>query len=740
MINTVQKTSTMQRLIRFFAAFVPAVALLMIGASDQLVAQQVPQYLSYQGVLTDENRLAVPDGSYTITFRLYTGESGGSPIWQETQTVGTQDGVFDAYLGLLNPLSLPFDQQYWVAAELSGQPEMTPRTRLVPAPYAMTSSRALIADDLEGGFVRNLNGAQGDVTLVGGTGTTVTQDGSQITISATAAEKPLSFGSFWQGDESNRPSELSIGTPGQVLNVNAAGTQAEWTSDLTVNTIGTRRIDVDSLYVHQYANFGGTVDFYDTVNFYGPVNFLFPTTNSLAHKALVVGNDANKMSELPTTNQPGALLMQGADGTPGWGRDLDVRNVNINGQNTTINSTTITVGPANSTTTFEGDVIFNKTPKIALQHNHMLVGGSNGFQTPMAPGPNGSILTIAPNGAPTWTMNPGGLLPAGTLPGTTLRWDGTKWVENNRLRSDEFGNATVSGTLTVSGTEVYLPNGSVQNHELATPYVNVTYGAGVSGSSTVTLGGTLNIQNTGVVAVTGTPNQVSATTNGGTVTLSTPQNIDMDATPTFDGITLDNLTGGSSANQVLVSNGGQVETRSAASLFSEVSLSQNAIWVGNAQGEPAELGAGSEGQVLRISSGAPSWQSSMELPAGTTTNSTLVWNGSAWVENTNVTMDPANGNTVVQGDVTVNGSLKGAGANRYAGTLSIPVNSYQVSVPYSGIQAGASINVSVSDSDANIGIVPARVVSVTPGVGFTVQLAINYDSSTGVLNYVVVNP
>ena len=131
----------MQRLIRFFAAFVPAVALLMIGASDQLAAQQVPQYLSYQGVLTDENRLAVPNGSYTITFRLYTSESGGAPIWEETQAVVTQDGVFDAYLGLSNPMNLPFDQQYWVAAELSGQPEMSPRTRLVPAPYAMTSSR-----------------------------------------------------------------------------------------------------------------------------------------------------------------------------------------------------------------------------------------------------------------------------------------------------------------------------------------------------------------------------------------------------------------------------------------------------------------------------------------------------------------------------------------------------------------------------------------------------------------------
>ena len=378
MIYTVQTTVTMQRLIRFLSTTALAAVALLMGTTDA-VAQQIPQYLSYQGVLTNESREAVQDGSYSMTFRLYAEENGGTAVWQETQTVLTQDGVFDAYLGLVTPLSIPFDAQYWISAQVAGQPEMAPRTRLVPAPYSLISSRAILADDVEGGVVKSLNGQQGDVTIVGGVGTTVTNTGSEITISATGQDLSLTEGAIFAGDAANNPAELLIGEPGQVLHVNEAGNQPEWTGDLNLNTISVRRVDADSLFVNKYANFGGTTDFHDTVNFFGPVNFLFPTTNDLSYQSLVVGNENDKMSELASTGVEGAILMQDADGNPGWSSDLNVRNVTINGTQTTINSTNITVGPANSTTTFEGDVIFNKTPKIALAHNNIWVGDATGF-------------------------------------------------------------------------------------------------------------------------------------------------------------------------------------------------------------------------------------------------------------------------------------------------------------------------------------------------------------------------
>lgn len=741
MIYTVQPTATtMQRSIRFLSAAV-LVAVLLIGASDPLVAQQIPQYLSYQGVLTNQSREAVPDGSYSMTFRIYSQETGGTPIWQEGQTVLTQDGVFDAYLGLQTPMALAFDAQYWVSSQVSGQPEMAPRTRLVAAPYAMTSSRALLADNVAGGFVKSLNGQQGDITLVGGAGTTVTNNGSEIMITAAGSNLSVTEGAIITGDEGTNPVEVQIGQPGQVLNVNQNGDRPEWTSDLTVSTINVRRIDVDSLYVNKYANFGGKTDFHDTVNFYGPVNFLFPTANDLSYQSLVVGNQNNKMSELNSTGVKGAILMQDASGNPIWSTDLDVRNVNINGTQTTINSTTITVGPSNSTTTFEGDVIFNKTPKIALAQNHLWAGDATGFQRPLAPGTTGNILMIDGNGAPRWNLNPGGLLPAGSRNGATLRWDGTKWVENTKLTADEFGNTQVGGSLSVTGPDVYLPNGSVNNNELANSSINISYGPGLSGGNSVQLGSTLTIENTGVVNVTGTPNQITANKAGTTVTLSTPQNIHTDAVPTFDGIILDNLTNGSTAGDVLVSNNGTIETRTAASLFNDVTLNQNSLFVGDATNKPSQLAAGTVGQALRISgSGAPAWENVNELPNGAVTNSTLVWDGTQWIENTNVTMNPTNGNTTIGGDLTVNKSFNGAGANKFAGAVTIPLNSSSITVPYTGILSGASVNVSISDDNGVVGIVPTRVTAVTPGVGFTVQLAINYDSPTGVLHYIVVNP
>ena len=96
-------------------------------------------------------------------------------------------------------------------------------------------------------------------------------------------------------------------------------------------------------------------------------------------------------------------------------------------------------------------------------------------------------------------------------------------------------------------------------------------------------------------------------------------------------------------------------------------------------------------------------------------------------------------------DPTVNslrieGSLSGSGPGRYSGSIPIPLGVWQMNIPYAGIQAGASVNVTVADSDPTIGIVPARVVSITPGVGFAVELSVIYDSPTGALQYIVVNP
>src|SRR5512138_2208797 len=56
-------------------------------------AVTIPQMLSYQGRLTDTLGQPVPNGDYSVAFRLYTAPSGGSPFWSETQDVTTRDGL-----------------------------------------------------------------------------------------------------------------------------------------------------------------------------------------------------------------------------------------------------------------------------------------------------------------------------------------------------------------------------------------------------------------------------------------------------------------------------------------------------------------------------------------------------------------------------------------------------------------------------------------------------------------------
>ncbi len=78
--------------------------------SVQNIWAQVPQTMSYQGVLMQTKGALVSDGQYTLTFKLYDAAEGGKVVWTETQTVPVEDGLFNAALGSMNSLDIPFDQ------------------------------------------------------------------------------------------------------------------------------------------------------------------------------------------------------------------------------------------------------------------------------------------------------------------------------------------------------------------------------------------------------------------------------------------------------------------------------------------------------------------------------------------------------------------------------------------------------------------------------------------------------
>ncbi len=95
--------------------------------------------LSMQGTIRNSTGSAVPDGTYSLTFKLYTVESGGTAVWSETQNdIRVAGGVYSALLGAATPLNAAFNVPYYVGVAVDGGAELIPRFRLTSAPYALS--------------------------------------------------------------------------------------------------------------------------------------------------------------------------------------------------------------------------------------------------------------------------------------------------------------------------------------------------------------------------------------------------------------------------------------------------------------------------------------------------------------------------------------------------------------------------------------------------------------------------
>lgn len=108
----------------------------LLAASIEMNAQAT---LSLQGTIRNSTGAAVSDGAYSMTFKLYTAESGGAPVWTETQdNIRVAGGVYSALLGASNPLNAAFNVPYYVGISVDGGTELLPRFRLTSAPYALS--------------------------------------------------------------------------------------------------------------------------------------------------------------------------------------------------------------------------------------------------------------------------------------------------------------------------------------------------------------------------------------------------------------------------------------------------------------------------------------------------------------------------------------------------------------------------------------------------------------------------
>ncbi len=121
-------------------------AVALVAFAFEAGTAQVPETLSYQGTLTDGAGSPVPDDDYSITFRIYDTDAGGTALWTETQTVTVTEGIFNAILGSSVPVNLTFDVPYWLGLTVGADPELAPRVELTSTPYAFRAKYAAGAD------------------------------------------------------------------------------------------------------------------------------------------------------------------------------------------------------------------------------------------------------------------------------------------------------------------------------------------------------------------------------------------------------------------------------------------------------------------------------------------------------------------------------------------------------------------------------------------------------------------
>jgi len=119
------------------------------GSARALPPAPAGATVPYSGRLTDDAGLPVADGAYGFAFALYAAESGGEPVWMETQEgVTVQGGAFTVLLGSVSPLPAAAQSgTNWLAVGVRGPGEtdftaLNPRQAWSASPASPTNGGA----------------------------------------------------------------------------------------------------------------------------------------------------------------------------------------------------------------------------------------------------------------------------------------------------------------------------------------------------------------------------------------------------------------------------------------------------------------------------------------------------------------------------------------------------------------------------------------------------------------------
>jgi hypothetical protein len=165
--------------------------LICLCISSNTFPQGIPQTINYQGLLKDAAGVVVPNGDYSLTFKLYDAESGGTVLWNETKIINVVGGIINTQLGSVTPIpSAAFVGMTWLGITIGAGSELTPRITLTSVPYSFMSMNlpdgSITATKIaDAQVVKSLNGLKDNINLVAGTNVTLTPSANDIIISST---------------------------------------------------------------------------------------------------------------------------------------------------------------------------------------------------------------------------------------------------------------------------------------------------------------------------------------------------------------------------------------------------------------------------------------------------------------------------------------------------------------------------------------------------------------------------
>lgn len=197
------------------AALVGIVLVLLTGIflsftslQQVLAANGINKTINFQGKLVDKDGLNVANTSYSVQFKVYDTEEGSTVLWQETDSVTTQDGIFRVALGANSPFPewIFTTDNLWLSINVNSDGEMNQRIRFAAVPYAMNAAslNGVVATQSATGFTLqggssnqktltlNDNVTFNNASLQMANGRTITTSDADITLGSTI--KPTSAG------------------------------------------------------------------------------------------------------------------------------------------------------------------------------------------------------------------------------------------------------------------------------------------------------------------------------------------------------------------------------------------------------------------------------------------------------------------------------------------------------------------------------------------------------------------